>query len=157
MLNQTEKDIFFMRQALKLAKSAADIQEVPVGAILVANTANNDVIIAEGSNCPISSCDPTAHAEIIALRSGAKNLNNYRLPNLTLYVTLEPCLMCLGAMLHARIQRLVFGAYDPKTGAVESLFQIPQEPKLNHKLAITGGILADECGQLLSTFFKSRR
>lgn len=153
MLNQTEKDIFFMRQALCFAKKAAEIQEVPVGAILVSN---ND-IISEGFNCPISSCDPTAHAEIIALRKAAQKLTNYRLPDLTLYVTLEPCIMCLGAMLHARIKRLVFGAYDTKTGAVESLFHIPQEPKLNHKLQYTGGVLADECGQLLSAFFKSRR
>ena len=153
MLNQTEKDIFFMRHALSLAKQAAKIQEVPVGAILITN---ND-IISEGFNCPISSCDPTAHAEIIALRKSAQKLNNYRLPNLTLYVTLEPCIMCLGAMLHARIQRLVFGAYDTKTGAAQSLFQIPQEPKLNHKLQFTGGILADECGKLLSEFFRLRR
>lgn len=153
MLNQIEKDIFFMRRALELAQRASAIQEVPVGAILVAGSN----IIGEGSNCPISTCDPSAHAEIIALRSGAQKLNNYRLPNLTLYVTLEPCIMCLGAMLHARIQRLVFGAHDPKTGAVESLFQILQEPKLNHKIKYTGGILAAECGKLLSEFFKSRR
>ena len=153
MLNQVEKDIFFMHRALELAQKAATIQEVPVGAILVAD---ND-IVGEGSNCPISSCDPSAHAEIIALRNTAQRLNNYRLPNLTLYVTLEPCLMCLGAMLHARIQRLVFGAYDAKTGAVESLFQVLQEPKLNHKIKYTGGILADECGKILSEFFKSRR
>lgn len=153
MPNQTEKDIFFMRHALELAQRAAAIQEVPVGAILVAG---ND-IVGEGSNCPISSCDPSAHAEIIALRSTAQRLNNYRLPNLTLYVTLEPCIMCLGAILHARIQRLVFGAYDAKTGAVESLFQILQEPKLNHKIKYIGGILADECGKILSEFFKSRR
>lgn len=142
-----------MRHALNLAKQAEEIQEVPVGAVLVAN----NTVIGEGFNCSISSCDPTAHAEIVALRAAAQKLNNYRLPALTLYVTLEPCLMCLGAMLHARIQRLVFGACDPKTGAIASLFQILTEPKLNHKLQYTGGVLADECGKLLSDFFRSRR
>jgi len=154
MSNQIEKDTFFMHRALELAKQAANIQEVPVGAILVSD---NNIIVGEGFNCPISSCDPTAHAEIVALRAAAQKLNNYRLPTLTLYVTLEPCIMCLGAILHARIQRLVFGAHDPKTGAVESLFQIPQEPKLNHQLPYTSGILADECSKLLTDFFKCRR
>lgn len=153
MLNQTEKDIFFMREALQLAQTAALQQEVPVGAIVVAD----DQIVGSGHNRPIAMRDPSAHAEMLALRQAAQQLNNYRLPQVTLYVTLEPCLMCLGAMLHARIQRLVFGAPDAKTGAVISLFQVLHEPQLNHKITYTSGILADECGTILSEFFKARR
>ena len=117
----------------------------------------NNEIIGEGFNCPIKNCDPTAHAEIIALRQASQKLNNYRLPELSLYVTLEPCAMCVGAMLHARIKRLVFGASDPKTGAVISVFKLLDEKKLNHKIQYQGGILAIECGKILSDFFKARR
>jgi tRNA(adenine34) deaminase len=142
-----------IQHALRLARHAELQGEVPVGAIL---TLNGEVI-GEGWNQPISSQDPTAHAEIIALRNAAQTIKNYRLIDTTLYVTLEPCVMCIGAILHARVKRLVFGAYDPKGGAVQSLFSIPQEKKLNHRLDITGGICAEECGDLLQTFFRQRR
>jgi tRNA(adenine34) deaminase len=148
-----EKDIFFMQQAIILAKKAQNANEVPVGAVAVIN----DEVIGEGYNCPIKNHDPTAHAEIITLRQAAKQLNNYRLPNLTLYTTLEPCIMCVGAMLHARIERLVFGASDPKTGAIISVFRILDEKSLNHKISYQHGILSAECGNLLSEFFKIRR
>lgn len=144
-----QQDSYFMQQALKLAKHAEAQNEVPVGAVLVLD----DTIIAEGWNQPISSIDPTSHAEIIALRKAAQKLNNYRLINTTLYVTLEPCMMCVGAMLHARIKRLVFGADDPKSGAVQLL----DNKQLNHKIIYQGGILAAECGALLTDFFKQRR
>ena len=146
-------DTFFMRQALNLAKKAASLNEVPVGAVTVVN----NEIVGEGYNCPIATCDATAHAEIVALRAAAQKLNNYRLPNITLYVTLEPCVMCVGAMLHARIKRLVFGASDPKAGAITSVFKILDEKRLNHKIEFKGGILALECGDILSNFFRSRR
>ena len=142
-----------MAQALALAKEAAQKQEVPVGAVLV----RDRQIIGRGLNQPISSQDPTAHAEIIALRAGAKHLGNYRLPGTTLYVTLEPCAMCVGAMIHARIQRLVFGANDPRAGAVCSVFQLLDEKRLNHRVKWEGGILARECGQILKQFFEDRR
>lgn len=145
-------DIEYMEQALVLAQHAEEQGEVPVGAILVLD----DEIIGQGWNQPISTNDPTAHAEIIALRQGAAKLNNYRLLNTTLYVTLEPCVMCIGAMLHARIKRLVFGTFDPKTGAVESVFNL-LDTKLNHQITYQGGILADKCGEVLSAFFKQRR
>lgn len=135
-------DIYWMQQALKLAKLAAAKNEVPVGAILVLD----NKIIGEGWNQPIISNDPTAHAEIIALRQGSQNINNYRLINTTLYVTLEPCAMCIGAMLHARIKRLVFGAYDSK-----------DTNKLNHNIPYAGGILQQECSDLLTEFFQKRR
>lgn len=147
------EDLLFMRHALELAQKAKDKGEVPVGAVAVLD----NEIIGEGFNCPINTCDPTAHAEIIALREAARKLNNYRLPGVTLYVTLEPCLMCVGAMLHARIKRLVFGALDPKTGAVTSTFKILEEKKLNHKIQHQSGVLAPECGKILADFFKSRR
>lgn len=147
------QDIFFMQHALMLAEKAKRANEVPVGAVIVAN----NEIIGEGFNCPIDNCDPTAHAEIMALRRAAQKLNNYRLPGTTLYVTLEPCAMCIGAMLHARIKRLVFGATDPKTGAVVSVFKPLDEKNLNHKIEYQGQILAIECGKILSDFFKSRR
>ena len=153
-INETSyQDIFFMRRALELAKKAASINEVPVGAVVIAN----NEIIGEGFNCPIGTCDPTAHAEIIALRQAAQKLNNYRLPEVTLYVTLEPCAMCVGAMLHARIKRLVFGALDQKTGAVASVFKILDEKNLNHHIQYQSGILAAPCGKILSDFFKYRR
>ncbi len=145
-------DINYMEQALTLAQHAQEQGEVPVGAILVLD----DEIIGKGWNQPISSNDPTAHAEIIALREGATKLKNYRLLNTTLYVTLEPCAMCIGAMIHARIKRLVFGAHDPKTGAVESIFNL-LDTKLNHQINYQGGVLADESSELLRRFFRHRR
>lgn len=149
----TEQDHYWMLQAIELAKQAAQHQEVPVGAVLVLD----QQIIAEGFNRPISHCDPCAHAEIMALRAGAKYLQNYRLNQSTLYVTLEPCLMCLGAIAHARVKRVVFGAYDAKSGAVQSQFQLGQTDQLNHQVEYVGGLLAEECGLLLSDFFKQCR
>ncbi len=145
-------DINHMEQALALAQYAEEQGEVPVGAILVLD----DEIIGKGWNQPISSNDPTAHAEIIALREGATKLKNYRLVNTTLYVTLEPCTMCIGAMIHARIKRLVFGAHDPKTGAVTSVFNL-LDTKLNHQINYQSGILAEESSELLRRFFRHRR
>ena len=146
-------DQHYMLQALDLAKLAAQADEVPVGAIVV----KDGVIIGRGSNAPISSHDPTAHAEITAMRDAAKHLKNYRLVGCTLYVTLEPCAMCSGAIQHARIARLVFGANDPKTGACGSVVNLMAEVKLNHHTGITGGVMATECGATLSEFFKARR
>lgn len=143
----------FMQHALMLAKKAALENEVPVGAVIV----KDGVIIAEGWNQPIQSNDPTSHAEILCLRRAAEKLNNYRLNNTTLYVTLEPCVMCVGAMIHARIERLIFGAFDLKAGAVNSVFQLLDDPHLNHAVKWTGGVLSLECSTILKTFFKSRR
>ncbi len=142
-----------MQQAILLAEAAAEKQEVPVGAIVV----KDGVIIGRGSNAPIGNHDPSAHAEIIALRDAAQHLNNYRLVDCTLYVTLEPCAMCAGAIQHARIARLVYGAADPKTGACGSVVDLMGEPKLNHHCEVTSGVESIECGQLLSDFFKKRR
>ena len=153
MTNSDTQDIFFMQHALELAKKAGLLDEVPIGAVAVLN----NEIIGEGFNCPIRTNDPTAHAEIIALRQAAQKLNNYRLPGAALYVTLEPCVMCIGAMLHARIKRLVFGASDPKTGAVISVFKILDERKLNHRIEFQSDVLADECGKILSDFFRGKR
>jgi len=150
---QSEMDQQWMLYALRLAKEAEAAGEVPVGAVLVLN----DEIIGEGWNQPIRSADPSAHAEILAMRAGAKYLNNYRLVNTTLYVTLEPCAMCAGAMVHARVQRLVFGALDPKTGAAGSLFNLLQDDRLNHQVKCEGGIMREACGELLRIFFKNRR
>lgn len=146
-------DIDWMQYALKLAERAQQEGEVPVGAVLVLN----DEIIGEGWNRPIAAHDPTAHAEIMALRTGAAKLGNYRLNDTTLYVTLEPCVMCAGAMVHARIKRLVFGASDPKAGAIVSAFNILDSGRLNHRVEYVGGILPDECGGMLSRFFEARR
>lgn len=148
-----EVDIAFMQLALQLAKQAGKAGEVPVGAIVV----KDNLIIGKGSNAPISTNDPTAHAEIMAMRDAAKHLGNYRLVDCTLYVTLEPCAMCSGAIQHARIGRLVYGANDPKTGACGSVINLMVEPKLNHHTEVTQGILANECGTLLSEFFAARR
>ena len=126
---------------------------MPVGAVIV----RQGEIIAEGSNRPIGTCDPTAHAEMIALRAGGEVLRNYRLLDTTLYVTLEPCAMCASAMVHARVQRLVYGATDPRVGAAGSIFNIVQHPTLNHRLDVTSGVLAEECGTLLREFFAARR
>jgi tRNA(adenine34) deaminase len=150
-LNQV--DIAFMQQALQLARQAGEAGEVPVGAVVV----KDGLVIGQGSNTPIGNSDPTAHAEIMAMRHAAKHLGNYRLVDCTLYVTLEPCAMCSGAIQHARIARLVYGASDPKTGACGSVINLMDEPKLNHHTEVTQGILADECGALLSSFFSARR
>jgi len=149
----TTDDEKWMRMALKAAQAAAAQGEVPVGAVLV----QDNTLLAAAGNKPISLNDPTAHAEIRALRLGAETVANYRLPNTTLYVTLEPCIMCIGAMIHARIARLVYGANDPKTGAVHSLYQIGEDERLNHRLQITAGVLADDCGELLRDFFRQKR
>ena len=147
------EDQRWMQHALQLAKRAEEQGEVPIGAILVLD----NEIIGEGYNQPIANHDPTAHAEIIALRNAGKKLENYRILNSTLYVTIEPCVMCIGAIVHARCQRLVYGADDPKTGAVNSVFNILQNQKLNHNVDCTRGVLAEECGQLLKNFFLARR
>lgn len=152
----------YMRAALEQAQRARDIGEVPVGAVLV----SDGEIVGRGYNQPISARDPSAHAEIMALRDAGRRLANYRLPGSTLYVTLEPCVMCAGAIIHARVSRLVYGARDPKTGAQGSVLdlfgELPgerfgQPARLNHHCAVTAGILAEECGAMLSTFFAERR
>jgi len=143
-----------MSEALRLAKQAEKKGEVPVGAVLI-NDKNE--LIASGHNKPISASDPTAHAEIVVLRAAAKKLKNYRLPGTTLYVTLEPCTMCVGALVQARVTRIVYGAVEPKTGAIESAHRLFEEGKFNHIPEITGGVLKDECSSLLSAFFKQKR
>ncbi len=148
------RDEEFMRRALSLAEKAALSGEVPVGAVLVSAEGK---ILAEAFNRPISLCDPTAHAEIIALREGARQLKNYRLLGTTLYVTLEPCPMCAGALVYARVKRLVFGAFDPKAGACGSVYNIVNDERLNHRLEVTGGVLAEEAVALLKNFFKEKR
>ena len=153
MTTSTQADIDYMEQAIALAQQAAEQGEVPVGAIIVKDGA----IIGKGSNTPIDTHDPTAHAEIIAMRDAAQRIGNYRLVDCTLYVTLEPCAMCTGAMQHARIARVVYGASDAKTGACGSVVDLMAETKLNHHAVVEGGVLAEECGSLLSTFFKARR
>ena len=146
-------DVEFMQRALLLARRAAADGEVPVGALLVAN----DEIIGEGWNRPIGTHDPTAHAEIVALRAGASRLQNYRLGDCTLYATLEPCAMCMGAVLNARIARVVFGAWDAKAGACGSVIDLPREPRLAHRLDVFGGVCSEECAALLRQFFEQRR
>jgi tRNA(adenine34) deaminase len=143
----------WMREALTLARSAQLRGEVPVGAVVV----SDGVIVGRGGNAPIAANDPTAHAEIAALRSAAAALGNYRLPDCDLYVTLEPCAMCAGAIIHARLRRLVFGARDPKTGACGSVIDLFAEARLNHHTRVTADLLATECGALLSAFFAARR
>ena len=143
----------FMREALALAARAARAGEVPVGAVVV----KDGRIIGRGYNRPISRSDPTAHAEIVALREAAAAERNYRLPGCELYVTLEPCAMCVGAMVHARIGRVVYGAADPKTGACGSIVDLPALPTFNHHGRFEGGLLADECGRVLREFFAERR
>jgi tRNA(adenine34) deaminase len=143
----------FMRRALQLASRAHEEGEVPVGAVVVLD----EQVIGEGWNRPISAADPSAHAEIQAMRSAASARKNYRLVGATLYVTLEPCAMCVGAMFHARIRRVVYGAADPKTGAAGSVVDLFSQQKLNHHALVQGGVLAAECGALLSRFFASRR
>ena len=146
-------DLQFMRRALELARQAETAGEVPVGAVIV----HDGEILAEGFNRPISTHDPTAHAEMVALRAAAARIDNYRLTGTTLYVTLEPCAMCAGAMVHARVERLVYAATDPRAGAAGSVFNVVQNPALNHRLQVVPGVLADECGALLRDFFVARR
>ena len=146
-------DESYMRRALELARQAQTAGEVPVGAVLV----GGDAIIAEGWNQPIRAHDPSAHAEMITLRVAGQALASYRLLDTTLYVTLEPCPMCAGAMVYARVRRLVFGAPDPRAGAAGSVFNVVQHPALNHRIEFTSGVLAEECGSLLREFFVARR
>ncbi len=148
-----DSDQHWMQAAIQLAQKAEELGEVPVGAIIV----KDNVLISEGFNQPISQHDPTSHAEIMALRNAAQNLKNYRLPNTTLYVTLEPCAMCAGAIIHARVERVVLGTFDPKGGAAGSIFSILGTDKLNHEVDVTGGVLETECADLLKAFFKSKR
>jgi tRNA(adenine34) deaminase len=146
-------DPIFMARALELAREAERAGEVPVGAVIV----KDDAIVGEGWNRPISTNDPTAHAEIVALRAAAQKLGTYRLLDTTLYVTLEPCPMCAGAMVHARVKRLVYAATDPRAGAAGTIFNIVQHPSLNHRIECEAGLMADECGTLLRAFFQGRR
>ena len=146
-------DSIYMQQALSQAHNAWALGEVPVGAVVV----KDGQVIATGFNQPIGTHDPTAHAEIMALRAAATILGNYRLPGCELYVTLEPCVMCAGAMMHARLKRVVFGAADPKTGACGSIVNLFEQEKLNHHTEVVGGVLAEECGGLLKAFFAERR
>jgi tRNA(adenine34) deaminase len=147
------RDEHFMAQSLECARRAARDGEVPVGAVLVAG----DAVIAEGWNRPVASNDPTAHAEIVALRAGALHVGNYRLGACTLYATLEPCSMCMGALINARVARLVFGAWDRKAGACGSVIDLSREPRLSHRIDVFGGVCSDESAALLKEFFESRR
>ncbi len=147
------RDIAFMHDALAQARAARDAGEVPVGAVLV----RGDQVIAAGANRPIASHDPTAHAEIEVLRAAGRSLQSYRLADTTLYVTLEPCVMCAAAMVHARVRRLVFGAWDPRAGGAGSITDVFALPGLNHRVDVFGGVLMDECAQLLQEFFAQRR
>ena len=148
-----EADDHWMRYALELARHAEKEGEVPVGALVILE----NQIIGEGWNQPIGLSDPSAHAEIAALRAAARCQRNYRLPGATLYVTLEPCVMCVGAIMHARIARVVYGANDPKTGAAGSMFELLGSDKFNHRAEVTRGVLAEQCSELLRNFFQSRR
>jgi tRNA(adenine34) deaminase len=149
----SESDTEFMREALAEARAAADAGEVPIGAIAVIE----GEIIGRGQNRVLRDVDPTAHAEIVALRSAARVVNNYRLTECELFVTLEPCAMCAGAMIHARLKRLVYAASDPKAGAAGSVLEVLNHPRLNHQTDVTSGVLEDECGELLREFFRQRR
>lgn len=148
-----ELDVRFMSRAMELAQAAQTAGEVPVGAVIV----KDGSIIGEGANQPIATHDPTAHAEIVALRAAARTLSSYRLLDTTLYVTLEPCPMCAGAMVHARVKRLVYACTDLRAGAAGTVFNIVQHPELNHRLECTGGVLADPCRDMLRSFFLARR
>lgn len=149
----SDSDQKWMRHALKLAAKAASLGEVPVGAVLV----KDGEFVSEGWNQPIKGNDPTAHAEIIAIRQAAEKMANYRLPDTTLYVTIEPCSMCAGAIVHARISRVVFGAYEPRSGAAGSVINLLQNKQFNHQVELTSGMLAEECAQVLKEFFRQRR
>ncbi|KZX75347.1 tRNA-specific adenosine deaminase [Oleiphilus sp. HI0009] len=146
-------DVFWMQKALALAEQAAGNQEVPVGAVVVID----DEIVGQGCNAPIGSCDPTAHAEVLAIRDACERVGNYRLPEATLYVTIEPCTMCTGAIVHARLKRVVFGAIEPKAGAVVSQNQLLDHPAMNTSVEVTQGVLAEESSRLISSFFALRR
>jgi tRNA(adenine34) deaminase len=143
----------FMRRALELAACAGADREVPVGAVVV----QDGSVLGEGWNRPIADCDPTSHAEIVALRAAASRAGNYRLERAVLYVTLEPCAMCIGAAINARVARVVFGAWDPKGGACGSVFDLPREPKVTHRIDVFGGVCSEECSALLRRFFEERR
>lgn len=149
----SEKDVDVMRAALAEAALAAGAGEVPVGAAVVVD----NEIVSQGHNCSVRQSDPSGHAEIVALRLAAERLGNYRLPAATLYVTLEPCVMCVGALMQARVARVVFGAYDEKAGALGSAVDLSDSSALNHRFEINGGLLADECSELLQQFFRLRR
>jgi tRNA(adenine34) deaminase len=151
-MNESD-DQYWMQKALELARKAQAEDEVPVGAVIV----KDDQLVAEGWNHPIQSHDASAHAEMMAIRYAGQALNNYRLIDTTLYVTLEPCPMCVGAMIHARIRRLVFGAYDPKTGAAGSVFELLQAEQHNHRIEVSGGVLEAECREMLQAFFRHKR
>lgn len=146
-------DSQYMARALELAREAERAGEVPVGAVIV----KDDAIVGEGWNRPISTNDPTAHAEIVAMRAAAQKLNTYRLLDTTLYVTLEPCAMCAGAMVHARVKRLVYAATDPRAGAAGTIFNIVQHPSLNHRVECEAGLMGEECATMLRAFFQGRR
>lgn len=150
---KVKDDIFFMRAALKEAQKAEKLDEVPVGAVIV----KDGKIIARGFNKNITASDPSAHAEMVALRRAAKKLGNYRLSGCTIYVTLEPCAMCAAALVHARIDKIVYAARDPKTGACGSIFNIARHDKLNHKIILEQGVLEKDCSQILKDFFKNKR
>ena len=147
------RDEHFMRQALALAAEGAGLGEVPVGAVLV----QDDEIVGQGFNAPISRHDPSAHAEMVAIRAAAEAVQNYRLPGSTLYVTLEPCSMCAGLLVHARVARVVYGASEPRAGVAVSRGQFFAQEFLNHRVRVEGGVLAEECGAMLKAFFKARR
>jgi tRNA(adenine34) deaminase len=147
-------DLVLMEQALACAREAESAGEVPVGAVICAA---EGAVLARAANAPIARHDPTAHAEMLALRAAGQVLGNYRLPGCTLFVTLEPCAMCVGALVHARIARIVYGAPDPKTGACGSVFDLAASPRLNHRIEVTGGVLGEECGAILKRFFAARR
>ena len=149
-----EMDELFMRTALEEARKAGKRGEVPVGAVIIDEQQN---ILAVGSNNSIGESDPAGHAEMVAMRTAGKNVGNYRLLNTTIYVTIEPCVMCAGAMIHARVGRLVYGAPDPKTGGVVSCYQVGGDGKLNHQLKVEGGVLAEKCAELLTSFFRKKR
>jgi len=154
-LESNEKDIEYMKIALEEARGAAAAGEVPVGAVLVRDS--DGVVVARGANRTIRDCDPTAHAEVVVLREAACGIGNYRLTGTTLYVTIEPCSMCAGAIIQARVPRVVYGCDDVKGGAVRSCFEVLSHPKLNHKVEVTSGVLAAECAAVIQAFFAERR
>src|SRR5215470_18623733 len=153
VLQSTMIDTVYMQLALEEARLAAEAGEVPIGAVLV----QDDKVVARGNNRTIRDCDPTAHAEMVALREAARMVSNYRLSGMTMYVTLEPCAMCAGAIIQARVLRVVYGADDPKGGAVRTCFTVLSHPRLNHQVDITSGILAEQCAGILQKFFTARR
>ena len=152
-MNWADADTDFMRAAIAEAEKARNSGEIPVGAVL---TLSGDMI-GQGFNRTVQDCDPSAHAEVVAIRQAAKQAENHRLNGATIYVTLEPCAMCVGAMIQARVQRLVFGAYDPKAGAVGSVLDLSESKELNHRVEVNGGLLEEECASILKAFFKTKR